>query len=84
MLQTIDPGKILSYTVSVQQELPASGSHGRLCRRQGRKPVFCAVGLTVSSGVGMNPTTGVAVPVLQFGSQFAQIDYKTSGGTGSL
>jgi hypothetical protein len=32
-------------------------------------------------GVGMNPTTGAAVPVMQFGNRFSQMDFKTSGGT---
>jgi hypothetical protein len=29
----------------------------------------------------MNPATGAGSPILQFGNRFAQIDYKTSGGT---
>jgi len=33
------------------------------------------------TGVAMNPASGAGSPVLQFGSKFAQIDYKTSGGT---
>ncbi len=75
------PEKILSYTFSVQQELPGKavltiayvGSQGR--------NLFLRSWTNGIVGVGMNPTTGAAIPVLQFGSQFAQIDYKTSGGT---
>ena len=29
----------------------------------------------------MNQTTGVGTPVLKYGARFAQIDFKTSGGT---
>ena len=32
-------------------------------------------------GVNTNPVTGAGSAVLQFGPRFAQIDYKTSGGT---
>lgn len=75
------PERILSYTASWQQELPSHtiltvafvGSQGRnLFLRSWTNGI---VGLT------QNATTGVGSPVLQFGSRFAQIDYKTSGGT---
>jgi hypothetical protein len=71
------PEKILSYTASVQQQLPANailtvayvGSQGRnLFLRSWTNRL-----------IGVNPATGS--PILQYGSQFAQIDYKTSGGT---
>ncbi len=71
------PEKILSYTASVQQQLPGNailtvayvGSQGRnLFLRSWTNRL-----------IGVNPTTGS--PILQYGSQFAQIDYKTSGGT---
>jgi hypothetical protein len=32
-------------------------------------------------GITMNPTTGAGIAVRQFGNRFAEIDYKTSGGT---
>jgi hypothetical protein len=75
------PEKVLSYTASVQQELPGEavltvayvGSQGR--------NLFLRSWTNGIVGVNMNPTTGAAIPVLQFGSRFAQIDYKTSGGT---
>jgi hypothetical protein len=75
------PEKILSYTASIQQELPGSavltvayvGSQGR--------NLFLRSWTNGIVGVNMNPTTGAAIPVLQFGNRFAQIDYKTSGGT---
>ena len=75
------PEKILSYTASIQEALPWNavltvayvGSQGRnLFLRSWTNGI---VGLT------MNPTTGAGSPVLQFGPRFAQIDYKTSGGT---
>ena len=71
------PERILSYTASVQQQLPSNtvltvayvGSQGRnLFLRSWTNRI-----------IGINPATGT--PQLQFGSQFAQIDYKTSGGT---
>ncbi len=73
------PEKILSYTASVQQQLPGNailtvayvGSQGRnLFMRSWTNRI-----------IGVNPTTGSAT--LQFGPQFSQIDYKTSGGTDS-
>jgi hypothetical protein len=75
------PEKVLSYTASIQQELPGSavltmayvGSQGR--------NLFLRSWTNGIVGVGMNPTTGAAIPALQFGTRFAQIDYKTSGGT---
>ena len=71
------PEKILSYTASIQQQLPGNavltvayvGSQGRnLFLRSWTNGI-----------VGVNPTSGAAQ--LQFGSQFAQVDFKGSGGT---
>jgi hypothetical protein len=75
------PEKVLSYTASVQQEIPGNailtvayvGSQGR--------NLFLRAWTNGIVGVNMNQTTGAAIPVLQFGNRFAQIDYKTSGGT---
>ena len=75
------PEKVLSYTASWQQQLPGKtvltmayvGSQGR--------NLFLRSWTNGIVGVTMNPTTGVGTPVLQFGPRFAQIDYKTSGGT---
>jgi hypothetical protein len=75
------PEKVLSYTASIQQEIPGNavltiayvGSQGR--------NLFLRSWTNGIVGVNMNPTTGAGIPVLQFGSRFAQIDYKTSGGT---
>jgi hypothetical protein len=75
------PEKILSYTASVQQELPFNavltvayvGSQGR--------NLFLRSITNKIVGVTMNATTGVGTPVREFGSRFAEIDYKTSGGT---
>ena len=71
------PEKVLSYTASIQQQLPSNviltvayvGSQGRnLFLRSWTNRI-----------IGVNQTNGAAI--LQYGSQFAQIDYKTSGGT---
>jgi hypothetical protein len=75
------PEKILSYTASVQQEILSNtvltvafvGSQGRnLFLRSISNKII---------GVTMNPTTGVGSAVREFGNRFAEIDYKTSGGT---
>jgi hypothetical protein len=71
------PERILSYTASIQQQLPSNtvltvayvGS-------QGRNLFLRSWGNGI---IGVNPATGT--PILQFGSQFAQVDFKTSGGT---
>ncbi|HET8549168.1 MAG TPA: TonB-dependent receptor, partial [Bryobacteraceae bacterium] len=75
------PERVLSYTASVQQELPSNtvltvayvGSQGR--------NLFLRSWTNRIVGVEMNPTTGAARDIRQFGGRFAQIDYKTSGGT---
>ena len=75
------PEKVLSYTASIQQELPGKtvltvayvGSQGR--------NLFLRSWTNGIVGVNMNPTTGAGIPVLQFGNRFSQIDFKTSGGT---
>jgi hypothetical protein len=75
------PEKILSYTASWQQELPGNsvltvayvGSQGR--------NLFLRGWTNRIIGVNMNPTTGAAIDIRQFGYGLAQMDYKTSGGT---
>ena len=75
------PEKILSYTASVQQELPMGavltvayvGSQGR--------NLFLRSITNKIIGVTMNPVTGAGTAVREFGARFAEIDYKTSGGT---
>lgn len=74
------PERVLSYTFSIQQELAVGtvltvayvGSQGRnLFLRSWTNGI---VGVTEAANGNGNP-------ILQFGSQFAQIDYKTNGGT---
>lgn len=75
------PERILSYTASIQQQLPSGtvltvayvGSQGR--------NLFLRSWTNLMTGVTMNPVTGAGIPVLEFGNRFAQMDYKTSGGT---
>lgn len=75
------PEKILSYSLSVQQELPMGtvltvayvGSQGR--------NLFLRSITNKIIGVTMNPATGAGSAVREFGGRFAEIDYKTSGGT---
>ncbi len=75
------PERITSYSMSVQQELPGNfqlmvgyvGSTGR--------NLFLRSITNLITGVTMNPTTGAGTAVRQFGGRFAEIDFKTSGGT---
>jgi hypothetical protein len=75
------PEKILSYSASFQQELPGQavltigyiGSQGR--------NLFLRSITNKIIGVTMNSATGVGTPVREYGNRFAEIDYKTSGGT---
>jgi hypothetical protein len=75
------PEKVLSYTFSIQQSLPGNsvltvayvGSQGR--------NLFLRSWTNGIVGVTTNPTTGNGTALLQFGPRFAQIDFKTSGGT---
>ena len=75
------PERILSYTASLQQELPGNavltvayvGSQGR--------NLFLRSTTNKIVSVGMNPTTGAAIVNREFGNRFAEIDYKYSGGT---
>src|SRR5205807_2513640 len=75
------PERILSYTASVQQTVPGNavltvayvGSQGR--------NLFLRSVTNKIVGVTMNPTTGAGSAVREFGNRFAEIDYKTSGGT---
>ncbi|MEO8372753.1 MAG: carboxypeptidase regulatory-like domain-containing protein [Candidatus Solibacter sp.] len=75
------PERILSYTASVQQTIPGNavltvayvGSQGR--------NLFLRSTTNKIIGTTMNPTTGAASAVREFGNRFAEIDYKTSGGT---
>jgi hypothetical protein len=73
------PEKVLSYTASIQQQLPSNtvlnvayvGSQGR--------NLFLRAWTNVMVGVTQN-AKGAGSPVLQFGNAFSQMDYKTSGG----
>jgi len=75
------PEKVLSYTASIQQQFGGGtvltvayvGSQGR--------NLFLRSWTNGVVGVTMNPTTGVGSPVLELGSKYGQMDYKTSGGT---
>lgn len=74
------PERILSYTASIQQNIGDSVLTVAYVGSQGRN-LFLRSFTNLITGVTMNPATGVGSPVLEFGNRFAQIDYKTSGGT---
>jgi hypothetical protein len=75
------PERITSYTASVQQQIPGGfqfmlgyvGASGR--------NLFLRSITNVITGVTTNPATGAGTAIRQFGGRFAEIDYKTSGGT---
>ena len=75
------PERVTSYTASVQQQLPGNfqfmvgyvGSSGR--------NLFLRSITNLITNVTTNSTTGAGTAVRQFGGRFAEIDYKTSGGT---
>jgi hypothetical protein len=75
------PEKVLSYTASVQQKLPFDAVlTAAYVGSQGRN-LFLRSWTNLMLGVEMDPRTGAGIPVLEFGNRFAQMDYKTSGGT---
>jgi hypothetical protein len=74
------PEKILSYTASVQQSLPfGSVLQVAYVGSQGRNLFLRSITNKIV-GVTMNQNTGVGTAVREFGSQFGEIDYKTTGG----
>lgn len=74
------PERILSYTASIQQNIGNSVLTVAYVGSQGRN-LFLRSFTNLITGVTMNQATGAGSPVLEFGNRFAQIDYKTSGGT---
>ena len=74
------PEKILSYTASVQQEIKGAVLTVAYVGSQGRNLFLRSITNKII-GVNMNPATGAGSAVREFGSRFAEIDYKTSGGT---
>lgn len=76
------PERILSYTASMEQQIPGNGGVLTVAYvgSQGRN-LFLRSITNLITGVGTNPTTGAATISRQFGGRFAEIDYKTSGGT---
>ncbi len=74
------PERVVSYTASVQHQLPGDavltvayvGSLGR--------NLFLRSIANKITGVATNSTTGKAIVTREFGDRFAEIDYKTSGG----
>lgn len=75
------PERVTTYTASIEQRLPGQvqlmvgyvGSTGR--------NLFLRSITNLITGATTNPTTGAGSAVRQFGGRFAEIDYKTSGGT---
>ncbi len=74
------PERILSYTASIQQNIGNSVLTVAYVGSQGRN-LFLRSFTNLITGVTMNQATGAGSPVLEFGNRFAQVDYKTSGGT---
>jgi len=75
------PEKILQYTFSIQQQLPGQAIFtAAYVGSQGRNLFLRSVANKITS-VGTNPTTGAAIVNREFGNRFAEVDFKTSGGT---
>ncbi len=75
------PERVLSYTASIQQQLPAGAVlTAAYVGSQGRN-LFLRSWTNQIVSVETNPATGAGIDIRQFGNRFAQIDYKTSGGT---
>jgi hypothetical protein len=75
------PERILSYTASIQQRLLGGAVlQVAYVGSQGRNLFLRTIANRVV-GVNMDPVTGRGNVVREFGSRFAEIDYKTSGGT---
>lgn len=74
------PERILSYTASLQQQV-WGGAILQLAYvgSQGRNLFLRSIANKIT-GVTMNPTTGVGTAIREFGAQFGEIDYKTTGG----
>ena len=71
------PERVLSYTFSIQQQLPDNTAFTlAYVGSQGRNLFLRSITNLITS---VNPITGSAAR--QFGGRFAEIDYKTSGGT---
>ena len=74
------PEKILSYTASLQQQLPwRNGPDRRLCRQPGTQSVPALLDQRHRRCYDKS-RTGAGIAILG-GPAFGQIDYKTSGGT---
>lgn len=75
------PERVTTYTASVQQELP--GQMQLLIGYVGssNRNLFLRSITNLITNVNTSNTTGAGTAVRQFGNRFAEIDYKTSGGT---
>ena len=75
------PEKILQYTFSIQQQLPGQAIFtAAYVGSQGRNLFLRSIANKIT-GVATNPTTGAAIITREFGNRFAEVDYKTSGGS---
>jgi TonB dependent receptor len=74
------PEKVLSYTTSIQQEFGGAVLTVAYVGSQGRNLFLRSIANRIT-GVSTNPNTGQAIIQRQFGNRFAEVDYKTSGGT---
>lgn len=75
------PERVITYTASVQQQLPGSvqlmiGYVGSTSRNLFQRSITNLI-----TNVATNPSTGAAITTRQFGNRFAEIDFKSSGGT---
>ncbi len=80
------PERVTTYTASIQQSLPGQfqlmvGYVGSMGRNLFLRSITNLItGVTTGPATGLN-TGGTGTAIRQFGNRFAEIDYKTSGGT---
>jgi hypothetical protein len=75
------PERVVTYTASVQQQLPGGfqamiGYVGSTSRNLFQRSITNLI-----TNVATNSTSGAAITTRQFGGRFAEIDIKSSGGT---
>lgn len=75
------PERVTTYTASIQQELPGQLQFMIGYVGSSNRNLFLRSITNLITGVTTSNTTGAGTAIRQFGGRFAEIDYKTSGGT---
>ena len=75
------PERVTTYTASIQQELPGQLQFMVGYVGSSNRNLFLRSITNLITNVTTSPINGAATATRQFGNRFAEIDYKTSGGT---